>query len=308
MGTFGFFVIVFGIFCSLIFGGINYISYQSNRQQIHTSLSQRVTPKNVMRDRSSGLEILHKWLDRLAPTGQKIELLSDPIELEDHLIKAGYPYGLTVERIQGAKIAGSLLGFLIGIIYFVLGLPFSAFVLSFGPLLGYLVPIFGIRMLAKRRQEQLRYELPDFLDMMSITLQAGMGLDEALAYYVDTNKGPLSEEFSRLNQEIRFGVQRETAYRSLLQRTESPELEALIQALIQAHNLGTPIADTFTQQSVEMRRMRSERGKEAAGKAGPKISVITGLLIAPSIMLLILSAIVYSYFISENSPMKDIFG
>ena len=170
---------------------------------------------------------------------------------------------------------------------------------------GYMSPIWLVRRLAKRRQERIRREIPDFLDIMSITLQAGMSLDAALNHYVQTFSGPLSEEFARMNREIRFGVQRESAYRALMQRTTSPELEALLQSLIQAHNLGTPVSDIFMQQAEEIRRMRAEKAKEAAGKAAPKISLVSGLVIGPSIMFLLFGAFVMKYFIGENSVFRN---
>lgn len=300
MSSLGILILVVGIWFCLFFAGVSYYTYQVELQRILVNLDERIPPWKVMKHTRSKTDILHHWMDQLAPTGEKIEILSDPVELEDHLVKAGYPYGLTVKRVQGAKILGTLIGSGFGFIYWFIGMPLAPIVAIFLPFLGYMAPIYGIKLLAKRRQEKIRYELPDFLDMMSITLQAGMGLDEAFAYYVQTNKGPLSEECARLNQEIQFGVQRETAYRSLIGRTTSSELEALIQSLIQAHNLGTPIAKTFAQQAEEMRRMRAEQAKEEAGKAAPKISLVSGLLIAPSIMLLMLGAIIYSYFIERN--------
>ncbi|MFD1428301.1 type II secretion system F family protein [Kroppenstedtia sanguinis] len=300
MSSIGIFILVLGIWFCLFFAATSYYSYKTEQQRIQINLDERIPPWKVMKQTRSKTDLLHHWMDHFAPTGEKIEILSDPVELEDDLVKAGYPYGLTVKRVQGAKILGTFLGLGSGFLYWLIGLPLAPVIAIFLPFLGYMAPIYGVKFLAKRRQEQIRYELPDFLDMMSITLQAGMGLDEAFAYYVQTNKGPLSEELARLNQEIQFGVQRETAYRSLIRRTDSSELEALIQSLIQAHNLGTPIAKTFAQQAEEMRRMRAEQAKEAAGKAAPKISLVSGLVIAPSIMLLMLGAIVYSYFIERN--------
>lgn len=295
------------IWTLLVFAGISYISYRKQHQEVDDHLSRHITPRNVLK-KESRRERLHSWLDRLAPIGRKIEILSDPVELEDALVKAGYPFHLTVDRVQGAKIIGILMGVLLWYGYYKLGLPSQAFMMVLLVFGGYMAPIYTLRFLAKRRQEEIRYELPDFLDMMSITLQAGMGLDDALIYYVETNpKGPLSEEVSRMLQEIQFGVQREYAYRSLLKRTTSTELEALIQSLIQAHNLGTPISQTFTQQAEEMRRMRIEQAKELAGKAAPKISLVSGLVIAPSIMLLLLGTIVYSYFLSPNSTIQRLF-
>ncbi|MCS1352432.1 type II secretion system F family protein [Mechercharimyces sp. CAU 1602] len=297
------FLSVIGAWFCLLFGAISYFSFQKEQVSVRSNLDVLIPPWKYLKQKSSQVHPVHRWMDGLSDTGKKIEILSDPIELEDILIKAGFPYQMTIDRIQGAKVLFMLGGLACGFVAYVIGLPFATLSLIFLPFIGYLLPIYGIKLLAKRRQDQIRYDLPDFLDMMSITLQAGMGLDEALAYYSETNKGPLSEEFARLNQEILFGVQRETAYRAFLRRTTSSELEALIQSLIQAHNLGTPIAATFAQQAQEMRRMRAEQAKEAAGKASPKISLVSTLLIAPSIMLLMVGAIVYGYFIAG-----DIFG
>src|SRR5690606_40997299 len=111
----------------------------------------------------------------------------------------------------------------------------------------------------------------------------------------------MNEEYDRMIREIRFVDKRESAYRALMQRTTSPELEALLQSLIQAHNLGTPVSDIFMQQADEIRRMRAEKAKEVAGKASPKISLVSGLVIGPSIMLLLLGAFAMKYFIGENS-------
>ncbi len=72
-----------------------------------------------MKQTRSKTDLLHHWMDRLAPTGEKIEILSDPVELEDDLVKSGYPYGLTVRRIQGAKILGTFAGVGIGFLVLV---------------------------------------------------------------------------------------------------------------------------------------------------------------------------------------------
>lgn len=294
------FFIVVCIWSSLVLAGIFYYSYSMELEKVRSNLDHFIPPWKVMKQKRSKRAFIHQWMDKLSPAGRKVQVLSDDRDLEDSLTKAGYPYQLTVARIHGAKLVGLIAGGVFGFLWYLFGLPLAVFLFVFAPFLGYMAPIYLVRFIAKKRQQQIRLELPDFLDMMSITLQAGMSMDDALAYYVETTDGPLSEELARLNQEIQFGVQREIAYRSLINRTDSPELEALIQSLIQAHNLGTPIAKTFALQAQEMRRMRSEKAKEEAGKAAPKISLVTGLIIAPSIMLLILSAIIYTNFIARN--------
>ena len=288
----------------LVLAAWSYVNYRSQQQMVAERIARSIDlPRQYTPSRSWG-ESISKWFDTFASTGESIELLSDPPELEEYLIKAGYPYRVTVRRLQGAKVVGALIGLGWGVLNLLMKMPLAQFTLVFSPLAGYLAPIFGIRYLAKKRQEEIRYELPDFLDMMSITLQAGMGLDTALNYYSETTKGPLSEEINRMNQEILFGVQREVAYRSLIDRTDSPELETLIQSMIQAHNLGTPISQTFAQQADEMRKMRAEQAKEKAGKSEPKISAVGGLIIAPSIMLLIFGAFALKYFIAEDGSFQ----
>ncbi|MBS7531751.1 type II secretion system F family protein [Hazenella sp. IB182353] len=298
-----FYLLVIAIWGCLLFAAISYYAYTAANEEVKTNLNEFIPPWKVMKQKAKKTAILQKWMDQLAPTGRKIQVLSDSEEFEIVLTKAGYPYNLNVNRMHGAKLLGAIAGAIYGFFYYAIGLPLDIVFFIFSPMIGYVSPIYFVRFLAKRRQEQIRLDMPDFLDMMSITLQAGMSMDDALAYYVESSNGPLSEEFGRLNQEIKFGVQRETAYRSLMKRTDSLELEALLQSLIQAHNLGTPVAETFAQQADEMRKMRIEKAKEQAGKAAPKISLVSGLIIAPSIMLLILSSIIYGYFIAQ-----DIFG
>ena len=307
MGFEGFLLVVIFSWMALLFAAVSYVTYQSERQSLRRYLEEEIHPLvEQSGEEGNWLKQLYGWFDRLAPTGEKIQLLSDPEELENILVKAGYPYGLTVDRLQGAKVVGAMIGGGFGLLYFLLGLPMAPLVLFGGLFGGYMLPIWLVRHWAKRRQEQIRREIPDFLDIMSITLQAGMSLDAALSHYVQTFSGPLSEEFARMNREIRFGVQRESAYRSLMRRTTSPELEALLQSLIQAHNLGTPVSDIFMQQAEEIRRMRAEKAKEVAGKASPKISLVSGLVIAPSIMLLLFGAFALKFFFGEDSIFSNI--
>ncbi|OYD06324.1 type II secretion system F family protein [Paludifilum halophilum] len=293
----------------IVMAAYMYIQYREQQGLVKQKLEQQINVPLSSKDQSSGgwKQDLARWCDKFSSTGKNIQLLSDPEELKEYLVKAGHPYGLTVSRLQGAKVVFALGGTFFGLIYFLLGLPLAPFAISFGPLLGYLFPIYAVKTMAKKRQEEIQYELPDFMDMMSITLGAGMPLDIALNYYTTTNKGPLSEEISRMNQELSFGVQRETAYRSLIERTDSSELEALVQSMIQAHNLGTPISETFAQQASEMRNMRAEKAKEQAGKSEPKISAVAGLVITPSIMILVFGAFVLKFVFSDDSPFGGLF-
>lgn len=230
---------------------------------------------------------LLRYGDDYAVLGQRFNFFSESHEVEDWLLKAGRPLDLTVARFQGVKIVLTLLGIIVGALLFVLGFPFAQFGLILWPLAGYFLPIFWLKKKASERQQQIRYDLPEFLDTVSVTLQAGVSLDQALREVIRFFSGPIQEEFSRFNQEINLGVPREKAYEQLLRRNDNPEFQLLIKALIQGMRLGVPISVTFKVQADNMRRMRKELVKEKAAKASPKVTLITTLVVAPTAMLMI---------------------
>ncbi|WNC15536.1 type II secretion system F family protein [Brevibacillus brevis] len=233
------------------------------------------------------LKRLLRYGDDYSALGQRLNFFSESHEVEDWLLKAGRPLDLTVARFQGVKIVLSLLGVIAGSVFFVLSLPFSQFGIILWPLVGYFLPILWLKRKARERQQQIRYDLPEFLDTVSVTLQAGVSLDHALREVIRFFSGPIREEFSRFNQEIDLGVPREKAYEHLLRRNDNPEFQMLIKSLIQGMRLGVPISVTFKVQAENMRRMRKELVKEKAAKASPKVTLITTLVVAPTAMLMI---------------------
>lgn len=249
-----------------------------------------------------------KWIKKLlaysddySALGQRINFFSESHEVEEWLLKAGRPYDLSVERFQGTKIFLALLGGIVGIVFFILGFPFATYGLFVWPLVGYFLPIVLLKNRAKERQNQIRYDLPEFLDTVSVTLQAGVSLDQSLRAVMQFFQGPIHEEFSRFNQELDLGVPREKAYEQLLRRNDNPEFQMLIKALIQGMRLGVPIAVTFKIQSENMRRIRKELIKEKAAKASPKVTLITTFVVAPTAIALIGGLMVLN--IMENTSM-----
>jgi tight adherence protein C len=153
----------------------------------------------------------------------------------------------------------------------------------------------------KKRQQLIRRDLPDFLDTISTSLQAGVSLDQALREVIIHFDGPIREEFSRFINETDLGVSREKAYRDLLRRNENPEFQSLIKALIQGLELGVPIAKTFKVQAEDLRKIRQEQAKELAAKASPKVTLVTTFLIAPVSILMIAGLMVMNMLLGENS-------
>ncbi|WP_156289402.1 type II secretion system F family protein [Oceanobacillus salinisoli] len=246
------------------------------------------------------------FADDFSTIGQRINFYSEDHDVEKWLTEAGHPYRLTTERFQGLKIFFMIIGLIIGGLAMIFRFPFAELTVIIYPIVGYLAVIFWIKSKAKKRQEELTYQLPDFLDTMSVTLKAGVNLDQALRDIVPYFEGPVQEEFGRFIQEVQMGVPRASAYRMLLERNTSKEFQLLIKALIQGGKLGIPISKTFHQQSIEMRKLKKELIKEQAAKASPKVTLITTFVVLPSALVLIGGLMVMNMF-NQNSNIFQLF-
>ncbi|EOP57934.1 hypothetical protein IIW_00087 [Bacillus cereus VD136] len=277
--------------------------YRVERKELVRHLAEITEVQHDMKKKKRKHGLKEKILalaDDLSAIGSKVQILSESKEVESWLKKAGQPKNMTVDRFQGLKIALFLIGFFTGFAWVIVGLPFAQIIMIAFPFLGYFYPIYWIKSIAKRRQEEIRLEIPDFLDMMSVTLQVGLGFDQALAKILPYFKGALGEEFQRFTQEIKLGVRREQALDNLLDRNDCPELQALIKSLLQGIQLGVPISTTFKHQAEDMRVMQQERVKELASKASPKITLITTFFIAPTAIIMIVGLIVMNFIFGEN--------
>ena len=306
-------LIVIFLVLTLLFLGLSlrsfytYIIYKNDLKKeieektyIYNSFEKKITRKEKI------LSKLFEYADDFSGIGQRVNFFSEDHDIQKLLIKAGYPYGLTVQRFQGLKMFFLVIGFIVGGICFLFRLPFSQIAVIIYPLAGYGGAILWLNGKAKKRQEDLSFQLPDFLDTMSVTLQAGVGLDQALRDIVPYFEGPIREEFGRFIQELSVGVPRGEAYNTLLERNDSREFQLLLKSLIQGERLGVPISKTFQLQAEEMRKIKKEMIKEKAAKASPKVTLITTFLVLPSALILIGGLMIINMF-SENRNILQMF-
>lgn len=300
---------VFLFFLCSIFGCIHVYRHLVRKEEVTDYLEDSVfTDISTKNKKVSLIEKITKkvitYADDFSPIGQRINFFSEEHEVRSWLQKAGFPLDLTVEKFQGIKMFLAFVGMIIGVAFVILGMPLASVALVLFPIVGYFIPILLLKNRAKMRQDQLRYDLPDFLDTISVSLQAGVSLDQALREVVKFFDGPIHEEFSRFIQELDLGVQRETAYRNLLNRNDNPEFQTLIKSLIQGMQLGVPIATTFKIQANDMRVFRQEQVKEKAAKASPKITLITTFIVMPTSIFLIGGLMIMNMFMGDDSVLN----
>jgi tight adherence protein C len=155
-------------------------------------------------------------------------------------------------------------------------------------LMAYLLPDLVLRVRGRERQQGVEVALPDALDQMSISVEAGLGFDAALSRVAETGTGPLAEELQHTLREIAVGVPRKQAFRNLVERTDVTELRHFVFAVNQAEEYGLPVAQVLRVQSRELRVIRRQRAEEQALKLPVKIVFPLVLCIFPALFVVLL--------------------
>jgi tight adherence protein C len=180
---------------------------------------------------------------------------------------------------------GILLGILIGAFS-----SLTAVVLFAGILgaIGYIAPSIVVSQRAKRRQSAIVRQLPDALDLLTVSVEAGLGFDGAVAKLTQFMAGPLSEEFDLALGEMRIGEGRSEALKKMAQRTGAPEVSSFVRAVVQADQLGTSLGRILRVQATDTRVKRQAAAEERAQKAPIKMLFPTVVFIFPAMFIVIL--------------------
>ncbi len=157
-----------------------------------------------------------------------------------------------------------------------------------GLVVGYLAPNLYLYQKAYDRSARLVRELPDAIDLMTISVESGLGFDAAVQQVAKNTEGPLAEEFSRMLREMQIGAGRAEALRGLAARTNVPDLNSFVSAMIQADAFGIPIAQVLRVQSSEMRVKRRQRAEEKAQQVPVKITIPLIFCILPTLFIAVI--------------------
>jgi len=214
------------------------------------------------------------------------------VDLEKKLLLAGKPLNLNSSEFISLYYSMTVFFGLIGSgLAFMVRLTVAAQIVCgfWGLILGYFLVEFYLKMKTKNRQEQISKDLPDVLDLLTVSVEAGLGFDSALQRVVQKVKGPVGLEFSLALQEIKMGKQRRDALKDLSSRTGVEELNTFISAIIQADQLGVSIGNVLRLQSAQLRNARRQRIEEKAMKAPIKMLLPMVFFIFPTIFIVILA-------------------
>ncbi|MGN6474501.1 MAG: type II secretion system F family protein [Mycobacteriales bacterium] len=186
------------------------------------------------------------------------------------IIYAGLEAKLTLEQMLTYKAIAAVGGFGFGLVIHPHRVP-SVLAAIVGAVLASFVPDVILDSRANERQQQVARALPDALDLLAITVEAGLGLEQALVIVTDRLEGPLGDELRRMLREIELGVDRHTALEFLRRRTDVRELSAFVVALLQADELGMAVGEVLRVQAAQVRLVRRQKAREQAAKTPVKI-------------------------------------
>ena len=288
-------------------------SMMSERQQVARSLSAiraiRTTPSagNQELAKPFSTRVIAPLVAGFSRLGRRFAPGDQVGRVRHQLEVAGNPTGWDVDRVIALKIFGLFAGLTLGLVVpllFGAGLLTIVGFLVLGGALGYFAPNLAIYQIGYNRTEQMRRELPDALDLLTISVEAGLAFDTALSQVARNTTGPLAKEFFRVLQEMQIGLGRAEALRALGDRTTLAELRGFITAMVQADSFGIPIASVLRVQAREMRIKRSQRAEELAQKVPVKILFPLIFCILPALFVVILGPAALTIFTNFGGGLR----
>jgi tight adherence protein C len=242
------------------------------------------TPHEGLRERVVAplSDVLSRWALKINPRSSKDSV-------GRRLMAAGVGYKISPTGYLALKALLALVGVFVGSM---LGASkgFSGIVLGalMAGALGFLGPDYALTLKSRSRKEKVRADLPDALDLLAVSVEAGLGFDASLAKLGEYMEGPLAEEFGLTLSEMRIGESRSEALKRMSDRVDAPELSAFTRAIIQADQLGTTLGRILRVQAADARLRRQAAAEERAMKAPIKMLFPTVLFIFPAMFLVIL--------------------
>jgi tight adherence protein C len=242
-------------------------------------------------DESFGDRIMAPLQERASKLAKRLSGSDAPERIRRRLDVAGNPSGWTVERVQAGKVIGAVTLFLVSLaLTGVMGTGFTPRIVGVivATAIGWLGPNLYLYQKVYDRSKRMQRDLPDAIDLMTISVESGLAFDAAVQQVARNTEGPLADEFSRVLREMQIGQGRAQALRGLAERTEVDDVKSFVTSMVQADSFGIPIANVLRIQSAEIRTKRRQRAEEQAQKVPVKITVPLIFCILPCLFIAVM--------------------
>jgi tight adherence protein C len=295
------FLSVASLFLAIVLVGVYIDQSRAEKQRAVRMLESQVAGPggtaapniNLREDEMSenfGTRVLVPVVARAGRLARRVTPIDARERLERKLLLAGSPVGWDAERVLAFKIIGAVAGF-IGALLLLQLISFSSFlqlvIIALLTFVGFIVPDSVLNGQVDDRKKEILRGLSDTLDLLTISVEAGLSLNAAIAMVVRNVPGVLSQEFGRMLQEIQLGVPRSDAFRHLAERTDVEELNAFALAMVQADVFGVSIASVLRTQAAQLRIKRRQAIEAKAAQTPVKIVFPLILCILPALFVVI---------------------
>ena len=247
----------------------------------------RATDLELLRFRE---RVLGPTVERLARIPMRLNPRMTVESIQSKLLAAGLAQRLTPQGFLAFKAATMVGGAILGLLIAAIG-PFIAgffFALIFGAV-GFMAPDYVLTFKARGRRDAVRSQLPDALDLLAVSVEAGLGFDGAVTKLTEFMQGPLIDEFSMMLAETRIGESRLVSLKKMAERVDAPELSTFVRAVVQAEQLGISLGRILRVQATDSRLRRQAAAEEKAMKAPIKMLFPTVMFIFPAMFIVLLA-------------------
>jgi tight adherence protein C len=259
--------------------------------QVSTGSDAHVDLREQEMQRGFGARVLVPIMGGAGRIARRITPLDSRARITKKLQLAGTFEGWDAERIMAFKVIGAGIGFIAALFISALIHPapfITIVVVALLSFVGFIAPDSVLNRRVEERQKEIIGTLSDTLDLLTISVEAGLSLNAAIAQVVQNVPGVLSSEFARMLQEIQLGVPRSDAFRHLAERTDVEELNAFALAMIQADVFGVSIANVLRTQAQQLRIKRRQRAEQRAQQTPVKIVFPLVLCVLPALFVVII--------------------
>jgi len=287
-------IVIAVLLFSLLMGAITFYGYRRYARpgRVFERLGAPVLEADVLGAGTLSQTPEVGWIVRvIQQVGEKVPISPDDAGVTRRdLIMAGYRSEAAIKAFNGIKIT---LCIVLVVIAFSMrsAMPnpvLRVVLIAFSGFMGFYLPGYMLDKRIAKRQTTIRLALPDALDMLVVSIEAGLGLDQAIQHVgreLQLSHKELSEELSLVNLEMRAGKRRSEALKNLAERTGEPELQKLVAILIQSDRFGTSMGDSLRSHSDFLRVRRRQEAEERAGKVGVKLVFPIFFFILPSMLI-----------------------
>ena len=255
------------------------------------------------RERRGPITALMDWLGRRAAPliARRLHDRGRREALKRRLDAAGRPNGITVERYVERKARFAALGLALALALALAGYWIMAIGIA---VLGWIWVDIDVDGRARRRQARIDKDLPDFLDVLAVCVNAGIAFRPAMARVADALGGPVGEEVTTTLRQMALGASRREAFEALRDRNTSEFVGAFTSSFLQAEELGVGLADALVDLARDMRAAAFQAARRRAQQAAPRVSLIVTLLIMPAAVLMVLVSLV----VGSDVSFGELFG